>query len=260
MYQGLVDGLGAVADLQYEIQEARRSMLYALTTTDSNRQVEYADRSRGADARVTAITSRLAPTSDTGEGRRLLRRARSRVGRLSGVPQRGHRLDPRRRGEGGGRPRPVGGRSRVRAGPAGAQRGGATPAAARRGQAGRDRHALDAVADPRRGRPVRHAAAGAGRAAHDAALEGAPGRATLRDAAARRHLVDQRGHVRDPAGRPGRIVERRGRARHRRPARGGARPAARRRRCPPSARLSPRPRRRARRRRHDVRPTTSRST
>ena len=72
MYQGLVDGLGAVADLQYEIQEARRSMLYALTTTDSNRQVAYADRSRGADARVAAITSRLAPTSDTGEGRRLL--------------------------------------------------------------------------------------------------------------------------------------------------------------------------------------------
>jgi PAS domain S-box-containing protein len=72
MYQGLVDGLGAVADLQYEIQEARRSMLYALTTTDSNRQVEYADRSRSADARVVRITSRLAPTSDTGEGRRLL--------------------------------------------------------------------------------------------------------------------------------------------------------------------------------------------
>ena len=72
MYQGLVDGLGAVAHLQYQIQEARRSMLYALTTTDSNRQVEYADRSRGADARVAAITSRLAPTSDTGEGRGLL--------------------------------------------------------------------------------------------------------------------------------------------------------------------------------------------
>jgi len=72
MYQGLVDGLGAVADLQYEIQEARRGMLYALTTTDSNRQVEYADRSRRADARVSAITLRLAPISDTGEGRQLL--------------------------------------------------------------------------------------------------------------------------------------------------------------------------------------------
>jgi len=73
MYQGLVDGLGAVADLQYEIQEARRSMLYALATTDSNRQVEYADRSRGADARVAAIASRLALPGDTGEDDRNLR-------------------------------------------------------------------------------------------------------------------------------------------------------------------------------------------
>src|SRR5262245_41088133 len=51
MYRGLADGLGAVADLQYEIQEARRSMLYALTTTDSNLQVAYVDKSRNADAR-----------------------------------------------------------------------------------------------------------------------------------------------------------------------------------------------------------------
>jgi PAS domain S-box-containing protein len=72
MYQGLVDGLGAVADLQYEIQEARRSMLYALTTTDSNKQVEYADRSRAADARVAHITARLAVNSDTAESRQLL--------------------------------------------------------------------------------------------------------------------------------------------------------------------------------------------
>ena len=40
MYRGLADGLGAVADLQDQIQEARRSMLYALTTTDTNRQIE----------------------------------------------------------------------------------------------------------------------------------------------------------------------------------------------------------------------------
>ena len=72
MYQGLVDGLGAVAQLQYEIQEARRSMLYALTTADSNRQLEYADRSRGADARVTAIIGRLASASDDGDARALV--------------------------------------------------------------------------------------------------------------------------------------------------------------------------------------------
>ncbi|MEO5821287.1 MAG: ATP-binding protein [Vicinamibacteraceae bacterium] len=72
MYQGLITGLGAVADLQYEIQEARRSMLYALTTTDSNRQLEYVDRSRGADARVTAITHRLATASDGAETQALI--------------------------------------------------------------------------------------------------------------------------------------------------------------------------------------------
>jgi hypothetical protein len=51
MYRGLADGLGAVADLQYEIQEARRSMLYALTTADAtcrsvNRQVTRRRRPR----------------------------------------------------------------------------------------------------------------------------------------------------------------------------------------------------------------------
>jgi PAS domain S-box-containing protein len=71
MYRGLADGLGAVADLQYDIQEARRSMLYALTTSDINRQVEYADRSRGADARVSAVIDRLAAASDNDESRRL---------------------------------------------------------------------------------------------------------------------------------------------------------------------------------------------
>jgi hypothetical protein len=53
MYRGLADGLGAVADLQYEIQEARRSLLYALTTTDNTRKIEYVDKARRADARVT---------------------------------------------------------------------------------------------------------------------------------------------------------------------------------------------------------------
>jgi PAS domain S-box-containing protein len=72
LYLRLAAGLGAVADLQYEIQEARRSMLYALTTTDSNRQVEYADRSRSADARVSAIAKRLAAAGETAETRVLV--------------------------------------------------------------------------------------------------------------------------------------------------------------------------------------------
>ena len=52
MYDGLVSGLDLIAGLQFDVQEARRRMLYALTTTDPNLQVRYADESRAADARV----------------------------------------------------------------------------------------------------------------------------------------------------------------------------------------------------------------
>ena len=53
IYTGSVNGLQRIGELQYEAQETRRSTLYALTTTDSNLQVEYADQSRAADRRVT---------------------------------------------------------------------------------------------------------------------------------------------------------------------------------------------------------------
>jgi len=53
MYNGSVQGLLRVGDMQYEAQETRRSTLYALTTNDGNLQVAYADQSRGADRRVT---------------------------------------------------------------------------------------------------------------------------------------------------------------------------------------------------------------
>ena len=52
LYDGLVSGLDLIGGLQYDVQEARRRMLYALTTTDANLQVEYVDESRAADARV----------------------------------------------------------------------------------------------------------------------------------------------------------------------------------------------------------------
>ena len=48
MYRGLLDGLGAVADLQYEIQEARQG-------------------SPDAAARVSAIVRQLAASSESGE-------------------------------------------------------------------------------------------------------------------------------------------------------------------------------------------------
>jgi signal transduction histidine kinase len=53
IYTGSVHGLQKIGELQYEAQETRRATLYALTTTDSNLQVEYADQSRAADRRVT---------------------------------------------------------------------------------------------------------------------------------------------------------------------------------------------------------------
>lgn len=53
IYAGSVLGLRGIGELQYQAQETRRSTLYALTTNDSNLQVEYADQSREADRRVT---------------------------------------------------------------------------------------------------------------------------------------------------------------------------------------------------------------
>jgi signal transduction histidine kinase len=53
MYAWSVLGLRRIGGLQYDAQETRRATLYALTTNDSNLQVEYADQTREADQRVT---------------------------------------------------------------------------------------------------------------------------------------------------------------------------------------------------------------
>ncbi len=53
MYARSVLGLRQIGEMQYQAQETRRSTLYALSTNDSNLQVEYADQSREADRRVT---------------------------------------------------------------------------------------------------------------------------------------------------------------------------------------------------------------
>lgn len=52
MYTGSVNGLQRIGELQFDAQETRRATLYALTTNDSNLQVEYADQTREADQRV----------------------------------------------------------------------------------------------------------------------------------------------------------------------------------------------------------------
>jgi len=53
LYLVSVQGLRRIGELQFDTQETRRATLYALTTNDSNLQVEYADQSREADQRVT---------------------------------------------------------------------------------------------------------------------------------------------------------------------------------------------------------------
>src|SRR3981189_2834116 len=53
IYVGSVLGLRRIGELQYEAQETRRATFYALTTDDSNLQIEYADQSREADRLVT---------------------------------------------------------------------------------------------------------------------------------------------------------------------------------------------------------------
>jgi len=68
LYDGLVSGLDLLAGLQFDVQEARRRMLYALTTADPNLQVQYVDESRAADERVRhRIAEHMARLERPGE-------------------------------------------------------------------------------------------------------------------------------------------------------------------------------------------------
>src|SRR6185436_18504655 len=58
-YAVIVNRLQDIGELQYQIQETRRSVLYALTTRDVNLQVQYADQSREASARVDRTMQEL---------------------------------------------------------------------------------------------------------------------------------------------------------------------------------------------------------
>jgi PAS domain S-box-containing protein len=72
-YGVVVSRLQDIGELQYQIQETRRSLLYALTTRDANLQVKYADQSREASALVDRIMQRMlavadrSPSSDAAE-------------------------------------------------------------------------------------------------------------------------------------------------------------------------------------------------
>jgi signal transduction histidine kinase len=52
IHRAAMIGTQRVGELQYDAQETRRAILYALTTSDSNLQLDYADQTRAADQRV----------------------------------------------------------------------------------------------------------------------------------------------------------------------------------------------------------------
>lgn len=77
MHSDMVHALDLITELQYQTQETRRSMLYSLTTTDPNLQVNYAEGSRAADKRVIQLIAGYlnltpSPLGDVA-GKRLLR-------------------------------------------------------------------------------------------------------------------------------------------------------------------------------------------
>jgi diguanylate cyclase (GGDEF)-like protein/PAS domain S-box-containing protein len=74
MYAGSVRGLDVIGELEYQTQEARRLVLYALTTNDANLQVEYADRSRQADAAVAELLATHLSLHQTGRAGAAARR------------------------------------------------------------------------------------------------------------------------------------------------------------------------------------------
>jgi PAS domain S-box-containing protein len=60
LYGRLASGLDLIDDLQFNIQETRRTLLYALHTSDANRQLAYAEQSRAAE---TIVDERLSDRS-----------------------------------------------------------------------------------------------------------------------------------------------------------------------------------------------------
>jgi signal transduction histidine kinase/CheY-like chemotaxis protein len=58
-------GLDLIDDMLFETEEVRRILLYALHTLDANRQLEYVDQSRAAEARVRRLLDNPSPMLST---------------------------------------------------------------------------------------------------------------------------------------------------------------------------------------------------
>jgi signal transduction histidine kinase/CheY-like chemotaxis protein len=59
------EGLDLIDDMLFETEEVRRILLYALHTSDANRQLEYVDQSRSAEARVKRLLENRSPILST---------------------------------------------------------------------------------------------------------------------------------------------------------------------------------------------------
>ncbi|MBW8865947.1 MAG: response regulator [Acidobacteria bacterium] len=62
-------GLDLIDDMLFETEEVRRILLYALHTLDANRQLEYVDQSRAAEARVRRLLENPSPLLSTARTR-----------------------------------------------------------------------------------------------------------------------------------------------------------------------------------------------
>ena len=60
--RNLLRGLDSIEGLQFDTQEVRRTILYAVTTNDANLQVGYVDQSRAAEARVATRLNQVLPS------------------------------------------------------------------------------------------------------------------------------------------------------------------------------------------------------
>ena len=67
LYTRLASGLDLLDGLQFQTQEVRRILLYALHTPDANRQLEYVEQSRAGDAGVLALLADPAVLGSSAE-------------------------------------------------------------------------------------------------------------------------------------------------------------------------------------------------
>jgi signal transduction histidine kinase len=71
IYERSVRGLWQIGEVQYETQETRRALMYALTTINGNLQVDYADVSHTADHHITESIADFVARAQTSQERSL---------------------------------------------------------------------------------------------------------------------------------------------------------------------------------------------